>query len=69
MRAGISVLALICGMVLAARYLSSAGSVEPRDQMAPDFPTRDPQMWINASPLSISELRGRVVLIDVWTYG
>ncbi len=56
-------------MVLAARYLSSAGSVEPRDPMAPDFPTRDPQMWINSSPLSISELRGRVVLIDVWTYG
>ncbi len=56
-------------MVLAARYLSSAGSVEPRDQMTPDFPTRDPQMWINSSPLSISELRGRVVLIDVWTYG
>jgi len=56
-------------MVLAARYLSSAGSVEARDRMAADFPTRHPQMWINSSPLSISELKGQVVLIDVWTYG
>ena len=56
-------------MVLAARHFSSAGPVEARDLAAPDFPTRDPQMWINSSPLSISELRGQVVLIDVWTYG
>lgn len=69
LRAGISVLALICGMALATWYLSSAVSVEPRDQAAPDFPTRNPQMWINSSPLSISELSGQVVLIDVWTYG
>jgi hypothetical protein len=69
LRAGISVLALISGMALATMYLSSAVSVEARDQAAPDFPTRNPQMWINSSPLSISELSGQVVLIDVWTYG
>lgn len=37
--------------------------------MAPDFPSRDPRMWINSAPLSASDLRGQVVLIDVWTYG
>ena len=36
---------------------------------APDFPTRDPNLWINSTPLSIGELKGQVVVIDVWTYG
>jgi hypothetical protein len=36
---------------------------------APEFPTRDPALWINSAPLSMSGLRGRVVLIDVWTFG
>ena len=25
--------------------------------------------WINSSPLTLTALRGRVVLIDFWTYG
>ena len=56
-------------MALTGGCLYSAGSVEPRDQAAPEFPTRDPQLWINSAPLSISDLKGQVVLIDVWTYG
>jgi hypothetical protein len=68
-RPGLPLLALLCGLLFTAACLSSAGSAEPRDQAAPDFPTRDPQLWINSPPLSISDLRGQVVLIDVWTYG
>jgi hypothetical protein len=63
------VVALILGLSLTGGCLSSAGSVESRHQAAPDFPTRDPGMWINSAPLSISDLTGQVVLIDVWTYG
>jgi thiol-disulfide isomerase/thioredoxin len=33
---------------------------------APDF--TGTQRWFNSKPLSLSALRGRVVLIDVWTY-
>lgn len=35
---------------------------------APDFPALD---WINTEgrPLSLDELRGRIVLLDFWTYG
>ncbi|HZM70160.1 MAG TPA: hypothetical protein VFB95_07315 [Candidatus Cryosericum sp.] len=36
---------------------------------APEFPTQDPALWINSPPLSMSGLRGRVVLIDIWTFG
>lgn len=25
--------------------------------------------WLNSTPLAISDLRGRVVLVEFWTYG
>jgi hypothetical protein len=25
--------------------------------------------WINSAPLTLAELRGRVVLVEFWTYG
>ena len=25
--------------------------------------------WLNSAPLNIAELRGKVVLVDFWTYG
>ena len=35
-------------------------------QMAPDFVGID--KWINSEPLKIEKLRGKVVLVDFWTY-
>jgi thiol-disulfide isomerase/thioredoxin/sugar lactone lactonase YvrE len=34
---------------------------------APDFPADFP--WLNSKPLSLRALRGKVVLLDFWTYG
>lgn len=34
---------------------------------APDFPADFP--WLNSKPLSLRGLRGKVVLLDFWTYG
>jgi thiol-disulfide isomerase/thioredoxin len=33
---------------------------------APDF--RGIELWINSKPLTLEELRGRVVVVDFWTY-
>jgi len=46
----------------------SAGRPEVADR-APEFPTPGPEGWINASPLRMSDLRGKVVLLDIWTFG
>ncbi len=34
---------------------------------APEFP-QDLE-WINSRPLSLSDLRGKLVILDFWTYG
>ncbi len=35
---------------------------------APEFTHNRTQDWINSSPLKLSDLRGQVVLLDIWTY-
>ena len=35
---------------------------------APPFPTYDPKHWIGP-PVSWKQLRGKVVVLDVWTFG
>jgi hypothetical protein len=42
-----------------------AGAAAPA---APEFPTQDPRQWVG-TPVTLRELRGRVVLLDVWTFG
>src|SRR6185503_6059201 len=39
---------------------------EEKSPSAPDFATGD---WINSEPLRLNDLRGRVVLVDFWTFG
>jgi len=36
---------------------------------APEFPHGEADAWINSAPLRMSALRGKVVLLDVWTFG
>lgn len=35
----------------------------------PEFTTSDPAYWFNSPPLKREDLHGKVVLIDVWTFG
>jgi thiol-disulfide isomerase/thioredoxin len=45
---------------------STAGQNQDNGQLAPEFTGID--HWLNSSPLTMAGLRGKVVLIDFWTY-
>ncbi len=56
---------LLFSVLAAAASVSCAGGEHPE---AIDFPKDLP--WLNVSrPLSLAELRGKVVILDFWTYG
>lgn len=43
-------------------------SITAKPLAAPEFPDRPAEHWINSQPLSIEALRGKVLLLDVWTF-
>lgn len=55
---------MIHAVLLAALVLATAAAAAPAQ--APEF--RGIGHWINSPPLSLQALRGKVVLIDFWTY-
>ena len=47
--------------------LAAPSSADPRlGQPAPEITG---ERWINTGPLTMAGLRGRVVLVEFWTYG
>lgn len=58
-------------LVMCAGLASASATLALPDEtprLAPPFPTRDPDAWIR-TPVTWQELAGRVVLVDVWTFG
>lgn len=56
-------------MLLATLAVGSARSTASEDfAAAPEFPSQDPREWIGP-PQSLKALAGKVVLLDVWTFG
>lgn len=56
-------LALINPAGNATSSIAQSSSIKPYP--APDFQGKE---WINSKPLSLNELKGKVILIDFWTY-
>jgi thiol-disulfide isomerase/thioredoxin len=52
--------------LIAAATFSAAGAGMNASAAAPEFAGID--NWINSAPLSMQQLRGKVVLVDFWTY-
>jgi thiol-disulfide isomerase/thioredoxin len=52
--------------LLLASFGSSAEYKTSESANAPELATGD---WINSEPLKLNDLRGRVVLIEFWTFG
>ena len=63
-RAQAFVFALLAGFMLPAATGVAAASLVGKP--APEF-TND--TWINSEPLRLKDLKGKVVLIEFWTYG
>ena len=61
---------ILLGFFLAASLagvIAIAATREPGiGAPAPDFSSKP---WINSPPLTMTELRGKVVLVEFWTYG
>lgn len=61
--------------LLAAALATAVLAITPADrkagvgQFAPAFTHRDASEWLNSPPLEWKELRGKVVLLDFWTFG
>jgi cytochrome c biogenesis protein CcdA/thiol-disulfide isomerase/thioredoxin len=54
------------GQALASSSAKSTGSELPDFGPAPDF--AGISSWLNSKPLTMAQLRGKVVLVDFWTY-
>ena len=55
--------------LLGALLLAAVGCAQSVEQRPlPAFTTEDPAHWFNSPPLQTTELRGKVLLIDVWTF-
>lgn len=57
---------LAFGLTVWWGFWPAAGYTATPGQPAPEI-TGGP--WINSQPLTVSKLRGRVVLVEFWTYG
>ncbi len=64
LRSGASAIAL----VLSSVALLGKPARGPEPAAVPEFPSLDASNWIG-NPVSVRELRGQVILLDVWTFG
>ena len=58
---------VLFSLVLALSFSVSAGKLET-PLPAPEFSQTDAESWLNSSPLSLRELRWKVIMLDFWTF-
>jgi hypothetical protein len=58
---------LVVALILGALTMAAPVLAQPRPGTAAPDLAGGP--WINSRPLSLADLRGRVVLVEFWTYG
>ncbi len=63
-----NVLALLAILLLLGAYFTSAHTKSANFNL-PEFTQLNLDSWINSQPLQVKDLKGKVVLIDVWTFG
>lgn len=56
-------------VILAVRNTNAINLGEQPVRPVPEFTQHDPASWINSEPLKIADLKNKVVLLDIWTFG
>jgi len=63
----VAVIALLMNM---QQMMAMPGKVFSEDApLLPEFSQMEETSWLNSPPLTVSDLKGRVVLLDFWTLG
>lgn len=62
-------LAMLTGLAIVAVHHTPPSSTFASDWIGKQAPELAQGEWINSSPLSLQELRGKVVLLEFWTFG
>lgn len=62
---GLGLLALV--LLLAIGASTSSANLDALNKPMPEFQNQSPSHWINSRPLKRAELKGKVVLIEIWT--
>lgn len=60
---------LISTFIFAMLLTTPSHAESAKYQKAPEFTQKPSEAWINSKPLTLKELTGNVVLLDIWTYG
>lgn len=55
-------------LVLLLAILTTACAQALEQRPLPEFTNQDPKFWLNGGPLRVKDLRGQVVLVDIWTF-
>ena len=74
-RAVIGLASIAPAAVLLALLLAAPGPLAAREgtdiavtpRPMPEFPHADPRDWINSAPIRLADLKGEVVLVEIWT--
>lgn len=56
---------LVWVLAVACSYRAMAEERIP----APEFTQTEADAWLNSEPLTLADLGGQVILLDIWTYG
>jgi hypothetical protein len=59
----------LCALLAPALAAALAVPIYGSANMGRDAPEISGKNWLNSKPLSMAQLKGRVVLIEFWTYG
>lgn len=57
--------AVFAGIVVASMFVAAL----PGAQIGKPAPEISGQSWLNSKPLTLAELKGKVVLLEFWTFG